>query len=472
MTEVETDNPAPEEDRTGKGKAFFERAEQVAETGNWDFAIEMYIEGLKREPGNIEQGHQRLREAAMKRKAQGGKNPGMSDKFKHRMGKDPEQNLVNSAFLLAKEPGSQQFMNQMRQASVQLELNDVIKWVCDILLESQKQAKKPNVKLLMMLATDFAEIEAYAPAMQACEMARTVAPNDAVIQRTLGDLSAKYAIKKGRFDEEGDFTKGVVDIDSQNEQARGDEFSQTEDYVLKQIEKARQEYLASPDVPGKVNAFVDALLKVSDEAYEGEAVDVLTKAHLDSGAYQYKLRIGDIKITQMTRRYKKLVKAGDKDAAKKQLRAQLAFELDEYKERSINYPTDLSLKYELGRRQYLAGQFDEAIGSLQQAQRDPRRHLTAMSYLGQAFEAKGWMREASETYARALETEMTEDRAKDLRYHLGNALEKMGKLIEAREQFSAVAQADFNFKDVRQRLDDVNKAIDNPGQSPDAPAPE
>ncbi|MDP6634135.1 MAG: hypothetical protein QGG42_04515 [Phycisphaerae bacterium] len=466
MTEADTQNTPPEPTKAGKGKAFFERAEQVAETGNWDFAIELYVEGLKREPGNIDQGHQRLREVALKRKVQGGKGPGIGDKFKHRLGKDPEMNLANAAFLLAKEPGSAQFMNQMRQAAVKLELNEVIKWVCDILLESQRQAKKSNVKLLMMLTENYTGIEEYIQAIQACELARKSMPDDAVIQQTLSDLSAKYTMHKGKYGEEGDFSEKVVDLKGQQELAQKDHIVQSEDFLLQDIEKTRAEYLASPDVPGKVNAFVDALLKIPDEAYEGEAVDVLTKANLDSGAYQYKLRIGDIKIRQMTRRYRKLVQDGDKEAAKNQLRAQLKFELDEFKERSINYPTDLTLKYELGRRQYLAGAYDDAIASLQQAQRDPRRHLSAMSFLGQAFEAKGWMREASETYTRALETEMTEDRAKELRYNLGGVLEKMGQLVPAREQFSAVAQADYNYKDVRQRLDSINKAIDNEGQPP------
>jgi len=476
MTEVDTQSPDPSEDRTGKGKAFFDRAEQVAETGNWDFAIEMYIEGLRREPGNVEQGHQRLREVAMKRKAQGGKNPSMGDKFKYRIGKDPEKNLVNSAFLLAKEPGSQQLMNQIRQAASKLGLKAVVKWVCDIILESQRlaesQGKKLHVKLLMMLANDYAAVEEYVAAIQACEMARKADPMSAEIQQTLSDLSAKYTMHKGKYGEEGDFVDKVADMDGQKKLMEQDHLVQSDDFLSKEIEKARADYLGSPNVPGKINAFVDALLKKRDEAFEGEAIDVLTKAHNDSGAYQFKLRIGDIKITQMTRRYRKLVKAGDKDAAQNQLRAQLAFELDEFKERSINYPTDLTLKYELGRRQYLAGQYDESIASLQQAQRDPRRHLTAMSYLGQAFEAKGWMREASETYERALETEMTEDKAKDLRYHLGGVMEKMGKLVDAREQFSAVAQIDFNYKDVRQRLDQINKAIENPGQAPPPAADE
>jgi len=251
-----------------------------------------------------------------------------------------------------------------------------------------------------------------------------------------------------------------------------DHLVQSEEFLLAEIDKARQEYLGSPNVPGKVNAFVDALLKIPDEAYEGEAIDVLTKAHRDSGAYQYRLRIGDIKIRQMTRRYRKLVQDGDKEGAKKQIRDQLAFELEEYKERSINYPTDLKLKFELGRRQYLAGMHDDAIASLQQAQRDPRRHIAAMSYLGQAFEAKGWLREAGETYTRALETEMSEDRAKELRYNLGSVLEKMGRLASAMEEFSAVAQADYNYKDVRERLNAVNQAIAAGGESPKTPPQE
>jgi len=472
MTDADTQNPPAESGQSGKGRAFFERAEQVAETGNWDFAIELYIEGLKREPGNVEQGYQRLRDISLNRKAQGGKGPGIGDKFKHRPGKDPETNLVNAAFLLAKEPGSVQFMNQVRQCAVQLELKAVIKWICDVLLESQRLAKKPNVRLLMMLTENYSQINEFTQAIQSCDLARKSMPDSAEIQQTLSDLSAKYTMQKGRYGEEGDFSEKVADLDAQKKLMQKDHLVQSEEFLLAEIDKARQEYLGSPNVPGKVNAFVDALLKIPDEAYEGEAIDVLTKAHRDSGAYQYRLRIGDIKIRQMTRRYRKLVQDGDKEGAKKQIRDQLAFELEEYKERSINYPTDLKLKFELGRRQYLAGMHDDAIASLQQAQRDPRRHIAAMSYLGQAFEAKGWLREAGETYTRALETEMSEDRAKELRYNLGSVLEKMGRLASAMEEFSAVAQADYNYKDVRERLNAVNQAIAAGGESPKTPPQE
>ena len=145
-----------------------------------------------------------------------------------------------------------------------------------------------------------------------------------------------------------------------------------EDYLLEQIRRTRQEYLESPSVAGKINNVVDALLKMENESYENEAIDILTKAHKDSGAYQYKMRIGDIRIRQMTRRFREKRDAGDSAGATEQAQRQLAFELDEFKERCANYPTDLGLKYELGRRQFLAGQYDDAIASLQVAQRDPQ----------------------------------------------------------------------------------------------------
>jgi len=455
MTQTNTQElPKP-----GKGKAFFERAEQVAETGNWDFAVELYVEGIKREPDNVIQGHQPLREVALKRKAQGGKGPGMGDKFKHRPVKDPLANLVNASFLLAKEPGSVQFMNQVRQNAVRLELPRVTKWVCDILVESQRQTKKPNVRLLMSVAESYEDIKELRSAIVACDMAKAADPDNAEIQRKSGQLGADYTIQKGKYGEEGEFTKGVADMDAQKELIERDKLIQGQQFLIDEIDKARKQYVASPDVHGKINALVDALLKIPEESYENEAIDVLTKAHLDTNAYQFKLRIGDIRIRQMTRRYRKLRKDGDKQAAVKQAQAQLAFELAEFKERSINYPTDLALKFELGKRQLLAGQHDKAIGSLQQAQRDPRRHIAAMSFLGQAFEAKDLPREAADTYERALETEMTEDRAKELRYNLGNVLESMGELERARDEFSTVAQTDYNYRDVRQRLDAINKAI-------------
>ena len=444
----------------GKGKAFFDRADQVLATGNWDFAIELYINGLQREPDNIERGHQPLREASLNRTHAGGKPAGFMEKRKWPPGKDPITQLVSAEFLLAKEPGNEQYMEGVMRAAIALEQRPLIRWMGQIALESQRQAARKNRKLLQFLIDALHNIEQYRLAIDACEIAREAEPDNSAIQNILGELMAKETIQRGKYDQEGSFTKGVKDLEGQKKLIEKDKLAQSDEFRLQQIEEAKADYLKTPNIPGKVGAYVDTLLLMQDESYENEAVDVLAKAFREHNAYQYKLRIGEIRIKQMTRRFRKLRDAGDKAAATVALKDLAEFELVEYGERAMNYPTDMSIKFELGRRQLALGRLDEAIGSLQQARRDARHSVQASSLLGQAFEKKGWFREASETLERVLEAELTEDRAKDIRYHLGNVYEKMDELVKAQDQYSEVAQMDYNYKDARQRLEEVRKKID------------
>jgi tetratricopeptide (TPR) repeat protein len=275
-------------------------------------------------------------------------------------------------------------------------------------------------------------------------------------------LSALYTIDKGKFEEEGDFTKGVDDLEAQQKIQKKDALVQDEEYLLEQIRKCRQDYLENPHVAGKINNAVDALLKIENESYENEAIDILAKAHKDSSAYQFKMRIGDIRIRQMSRRFRQMRDSGDTAGATEQAKRQLAFELDEYKERCANYPTDLGLKFEMGRRQFLSGLYDEAIASLQTAQRDPRRGLRARSLIGQAFVKKGWLGMAVETFEKALELEATEEFTMELRYFLGDVLDNMGQFERAQEQFSTVAQIDYNYRDVRQRIENIRTRLSEP----------
>ena len=92
-------------------------------------------------------------------------------------------------------------------------------------------------------------------------------------------------------------------------------------------------------------------------------------------------------------------------------------------------------------------------------------------YLGQAFAKKQWHREAAETFERALASDMSEERAKEIRYYLGDAQEKMGELERARDCFSEVAQLDFNYRDVRQRMEAIREKLAHNDQSADADAP-
>ena len=65
-----------------KATAFFERAEQAFGKANFDYAIDMYLEGLRCAPDALEEGHIPLRTLALQRKEKDGKKPSMVEKVK------------------------------------------------------------------------------------------------------------------------------------------------------------------------------------------------------------------------------------------------------------------------------------------------------------------------------------------------------------------------------------------------------
>src|SRR4051812_48574805 len=90
----------PEADRK-KAQAFFDRGRNVVGTGQYEYAIEMFIQGLSVDPENVE-AHQQLRDIGYRRKASGGKKLGIFDAMKLKTNtKDEKQNMLNAEQLLA-----------------------------------------------------------------------------------------------------------------------------------------------------------------------------------------------------------------------------------------------------------------------------------------------------------------------------------------------------------------------------------
>jgi tetratricopeptide (TPR) repeat protein len=77
-----------------------------------------------------------------------------------------------------------------------------------------------------------------------------------------------------------------------------------------------------------------------------------------------------------------------------------------------------------------------------------------LSLLGQAFFSLGFSQEAVDTFKRAIGALdiLGGDTSKDLYYNLGRALEQKGEAGEADKAYSQVMQWDFNYKDVRTRI--------------------
>ena len=54
----------PDDQTPAKARSFFEKAQKVAETGNIDYAIDMYLQGLRHAPDALMDGHLPMAELA------------------------------------------------------------------------------------------------------------------------------------------------------------------------------------------------------------------------------------------------------------------------------------------------------------------------------------------------------------------------------------------------------------------------
>jgi hypothetical protein len=89
---------------------FFQRARAMTIEGHLDYAIDLYLDGLRDDPGNIE-AHQALREVSLLRKARGGGDLSTIAKMKlRRPGADPVEDMLNTEKLLAYDPNNRDWI--------------------------------------------------------------------------------------------------------------------------------------------------------------------------------------------------------------------------------------------------------------------------------------------------------------------------------------------------------------------------
>jgi tetratricopeptide (TPR) repeat protein len=174
--------------------------------------------------------------------------------------------------------------------------------------------------------------------------------------------------------------------------------------------------------------------------------------------FKWRQRIGVIKMAQLSRMERLMRADAQRDPEMKKeymqfLREKAMTELQEYKLIVENYPTDTTARFEVARRLYALGQYQEAIPVFQHVRGDPKYRIRASVLLGQAFLSSGYTDEAVDTLKAALdEYPAQDDRSKEMSYWYGRALETKGDAASAIKQFSKVAQLDFNYLDVQERI--------------------
>jgi len=479
--------PAISEEAQKMAKKFFQHASTVAETRNYDYAIELYLQGLAKDPENVEMGHNLLREVAFKRKLTGGKPAGMLEKFKRSTSnkKDPLQAALNAEYFLSKDPldvtSAEALVKNFDQAEFPKALGWALGVYFGILVDHTKQGKKINPVAFLSIQSFYEKLGDYFDKQDQPDTATRLYQSgvnvlDFAIQMNLTkdldfmskqrDLAGKLTILRGKYERGEDFRASIKDADAQKQLQDQDSVVKSDELLEQMIQKARAAFEENPNVTGKINSLVDLLLQRGRPEDEEEALSVLRSTHERTKQYVHKLRADDIVIRQKTRQVKQAKDAlGNSDDPEGKAKLEQAqkdleqIELNIFEERVREYPTDLKMKYEYARRLHKAKRYEDAIPLFQEVTADPRYSVRAKYYIGTCFFQKGWIQQAIDVLTETVSKYESagDSLSKEMHYVLGRAYESGGQKEQALKVYNKLIQWDYNYRDVRHHIDKLQK---------------
>jgi len=153
---------------------------------------------------------------------------------------------------------------------------------------------------------------------------------------------------------------------------------------------------------------------------------------------------------------------GNRQAVERLRTTLLKQEIEVFSARCSRYPENVTWKYELAMRLKAAGNHAEAIKHFQEVLQDARRKGAVALELGECFQKIRQYPLAMRNYQTAVEslTEREQELRKRALYRAGVLAAGLDDVDSARKYLSALAELDFGYRDVRQRLDKLTPAKD------------
>ena len=464
----------PEEDSqaAAKARAFFDKAGKVAETKNYDYAIDMYLQGLRYAPDALTEGHLPLAELALHRQGPDNKKPTMMERVKRLRGKTPLEQMLNAEYLFTKDPEHIPYAEAMLKAALAGGYDKTAGWIANLIFQTLNASKNSSAQTYILLKDAYKTLEQFDKAIAALQRAVRLRPDDGELADEYKNLSAELTMARGKYDGEGDFRKSIKDREGQEKLQAQAGVIKTEDYRVKAVEDARKKIAQNSELPANIFELADALSDMETDQAENDAIALLENTYKTRNDFSFKRRAGLLRIKQLKRKLKEAKAAlntnpddAQAKALTEQLSAQLkSTELEHYGLCVQNYPTDLGAKYEYAIRLVRNEQYNEAIPLFQEAQKDPRRKIASMNKIGFCFSMKGWLADAIDVFSQAIDSHEIKDDAigKELRYNLARAHEQQGNTDKALEIYRKIAQSDFTYKDVSQRVDKLRSENPKP----------
>jgi len=453
-----------ERDLGPKLMKLYQKADSALETANYGYAISLLQAILAQQPAFLT-GRRKLRSAAVRQKDAAKKSLSLGGdsikvmKLQGQVKKDPAAAMVAvEKEVLATDPYNPQANLLLYEASAASGLT----MTAGFALETLTTGHPDNNKYWHQLGSYYMENEAYEEAAEVYTKIRQRDPADLVAIQNEKNATAQQSMKSQNW-EGGSFEDLKKDSAEATKLDQAERAGGTKEMKEERIRVLGQEYAADQnnlDVSKELAKLYEELeqwtealqfyewaysLSNRDPSLERKVAQVTEKkvraeltelqAFIDENpdhpdVEQYKARIVEMNSAQS-----------------EQL-------IEEARIRVERNPTDPQLRFDYGQHLFNGEKFRDAIKHLQQAKNSPNLRLQTMLMLGKCYEKMNILDIAAQQFSEAAkEVPAMDDLKKDLLYNLGLLYERMGKKEESLESLKQIYAADYDYKDVAERVE-------------------
>ncbi len=454
---------------------FFTKADQARKKKNYDYALELYQQGLQIDPDRVEE-RKRLRQAQVLRILDKGGNTqgGAGAIFKNglllgnikKLGiqKKYEEQIIEIEKFLCVAPQNAGHLFLLAEAFLATERTSSAKQAYLEVTETDAS----NTEAWKSLGRIYEQEKLLDDAIECWERVRVAAPQDAEAGKAIRNLSAAQMMAKAEERKQGGEGSYRDLLKSEEDSAKLEQASsiiRTAEDARSAVDISREKAEADPANSRLWRDLGDVQAKARD--YDGARASYEKAREVNPQDMYASDKLGSLREAIYVDRIEGLrqkAAAGDAAAATEMeqvVAEQKDFMMTDYARRVMDHPTDFGLKYKYGELLVQGGQWDEAIAQFQNARKDPK-FVTGSTYMiGKAFFNKNLHDLAIKEYGAALEQikESDSEMAKSVRYDLALAYEKKGSKEKALEFLEEIMSVDISFRDVSQKVTEIRGSL-------------
>lgn len=432
------------------------KAQQAVGTKNYKYAISILRTIIKKAPGFLE-GRKVLRACEIASNPNAGRRTSIFGSVRITTRKDPESVIVSVEDDLEKDPYSVSANEALFAAANDLNLPELASFALETIC---KGMPKP-IKHLHLLANHYIKHEYFSEAADAYRRILEHDRTDAVAMRGEKDCSARASMKQGNWEGSGDFRTKMKNKNATADLESGDKMGLTRAEMEERLAVLSEQYAVDNSNLQVVKDIASIYEQMEDYAnsYSFYAYAFTLSGEADVSINDKAMEMHEKAMQAELAYYEEVLRNDpDNEEAKTILetrRKEVAMAVvEDARARVEANPTDAQLQFKLGQALFDAGEFTEAIPSLQRARNNPNLRIKAMLMLGKCYASKNMTEMAIRQLEDADKELMAmDDTKKEVLYMIGTLAEKAGNAEKAKKSFEAIYEVDYGYKDVAQKVE-------------------